>query len=538
MVHLTKITKQHGAHILYQDSSMRIGRSEKIGLVGPNGAGKTTIFRMIVGKEKPDTGEVTIADRTVVGYYSQDVAEMHGRSVLEEVVAGAGEVSRLGAEMQTLEQKLATPMDDDEMQKVLERYGEVQLKFDQLGGYDLETRAKEILGGLGFHKNDFDKPVETFSGGWMMRVALAKILCLRPDVLLMDEPTNHLDLESIVWLESWLTSFKGSLLMTSHDRDFMNRIVNRIIAVEQKTITTYSGDYDFYEKQRAIKLEQLKSEHQKQQDMLARSQEFIDRFAARASHAAQVQSRIKMIDKIDLVELPPEDKVIDFEFPKPPRSGNDVVKFDGLAKTWGEKKVFSGVSGIVRRLDKVAVVGINGAGKSTLLKIVTGQVEPTVGTCTIGASVSMGYFSQHALDQLDANSTPYEEVFARVPHSTIGYVRNLLGAFLFSGDDVHKKISVLSGGERSRVILACLLANPINLLVLDEPTNHLDIKSREMLLKALKEFEGTVMIVSHDRHFLREVSNRVFEVDHGALNIYEGNYEYYVSKRGYLSREV
>lgn len=537
MVHLTKITKQHGAHVLYQDASMRIGRGDKIGLVGPNGAGKTTIFRMIMGAERPDTGEVTIADRTVLGYFSQDVAEMRGRTVLEEVIAGAGLVSELGAELLKLEQKLQSPMGDDEMAQVLERYGEAQLKYEQLGGYDLDSRAKEILGGLGFTTEDFTKPVESFSGGWMMRVALAKILCLRPDVLLMDEPTNHLDIESIVWLEEWLTNFKGSLMMTSHDRDFMNRIVARIIAVEDKTIESYSGNYDFYEKQRAIKLDQIRAEHQKQQDMLARSQEFIDRFAARASHAAQVQSRIKKIEKIDLVELPPEERTIDFEFPVPPRSGNDVVKFDGLAKSWGTKSVFSGVSGVVRRLDKVAVVGINGAGKSTLLKVVTGQTEPSQGTCTIGASVSMGYFSQHSLDLLDGASTPYEEVFNRVPHSTIGYVRNLLGAFLFSGDDVHKKISVLSGGERSRVLLACMLANPSNLLILDEPTNHLDIKSREILLKALKNFEGTVMLVSHDRHFLREVTNRVFEVDHGALHVYEGNYEYYIGKRGYLSRQ-
>ncbi|MBI3542166.1 MAG: ABC-F family ATP-binding cassette domain-containing protein [Deltaproteobacteria bacterium] len=537
MVHLTKLTKQHGAHILYQDASMRIGKNEKIGLVGPNGAGKTTIFRLITKQERPDMGDVTVADRVIVGYFSQDVSEMRGRTVLAEVVAGAGKVSELGEELAKYEQKLQEPMGDDEMARVLEKYGEAQLQFEQLGGYDVETRAKEILGGLGFHKNEFDKPVETFSGGWMMRVALAKILCLRPDVLLMDEPTNHLDVESIVWLEAWLKDFKGSILMTSHDRDFMNRLVSKIISVENKRIESYTGNYDFYEKQRAIKLEQLKSEAQKQQDMMARSQEFIDRFAARASHAAQVQSRVKMLEKLDIVEVPPEERSIDFEFPKAPRSGNDVVKFEGLAKKYGDKPVFSGVSGVVRRLDKIAVVGINGAGKSTLLKIVTGQTEGTAGKCEVGASVAMGYFSQHALDILDPRSTPYEEVFARVPNSTIGYVRNLLGAFLFSGDDVHKKISVLSGGEKSRVVLACILANPNNLLILDEPTNHLDIKSREMLLKALKNFEGTVMLVSHDRHFLREVSNRVFEVDHGALNVYEGNYEYYIQKRGYLQRE-
>ncbi|MGE4233250.1 MAG: ABC-F family ATP-binding cassette domain-containing protein [Bacteriovoracia bacterium] len=540
MIHLTKVTKQHGAHILYENASMRIGKGEKIGLVGANGAGKTTVFRMIMGEETPDAGSVTIADKTVVGYFSQDVAEMKGRTVLDEVMAGAGKVSALAAELKHLEEKLQDPElanNDELMQRTVELYGDKQLDFEQLGGYTLESRAKEILGGLGFSEKDFKKPVESFSGGWMMRVALAKILCLNPDVLLMDEPTNHLDLESIVWLEEWLHNFQGSLLMTSHDRDFMNRIVNRIIEVGQKTITTYSGNYDFYESQRALKAEQLKAEYQKQQDMMARSQEFIDRFAARASHAAQVQSRVKMLEKIEKVELPIEQKTIDFEFPKPARSGNDVVVLEALSKQYDDKKVFSGVSGIVRRLDKIAVVGINGAGKSTLLKIIAGQAEPTSGTCTIGASVSVAYFSQHSLDLLDPNKTPFEEVFSRIPEATIGFTRNLLGAFLFSGDDVNKKISVLSGGEKSRVLLACMLAKPANLLILDEPTNHLDIRSREMLLNALKKFEGTVLLVSHDRHFLREIANRVFEVDHGSLNIYEGNYEYYFSKRGTLSRE-
>jgi ATP-binding cassette subfamily F protein 3 len=353
----------------------------------------------------------------------------------------------------------------------------------------------------------------------------------------MDEPTNHLDVESIVWLEGWLKEFKGSILMTSHDRDFMNRIIQRIISVEDADIVSYTGDYDFYEKQRALKLDQIRAEHSKQQDMLARSQEFIDRFKARASHAAQVQSRVKKLEKIDRVELPAEERVIDFDFPKAPRSGNDVVKLETLGKSWSDKYVFRNASAVVRRLDKVAVVGINGAGKSTLLKIVAGQSEPSEGSCAIGASVSMGYFSQHSLDLLDPASTPYDEVFSRVPNSTIGYVRNLLGAFLFSGDEVHKKISVLSGGERSRVLLACLLATPLNFLVLDEPTNHLDIKSREILLKALKNFEGTLMLVSHDRHFLREIVTRVFEVDHGALHAYEGSYDYYIGKRGYLTRD-
>lgn len=537
MIHLTRITKQQGAKILYENASFRIGEQQKIGLVGSNGSGKTTLFRLIMKQERPDAGEVTIADRTTVGYFSQDVAEMRGKTVLEEVVSGAGKVSELGAELLKLEQKLQEPLNEDALTKTLERYGEVQLQYDQLDGYSLEARAKEVLSGLGFDAEDFSKPVESFSGGWMMRVALAKILCLNPDVLLMDEPTNHLDVESIVWLEAWLKNFQGSLMMTSHDREFMNGIVNRIIEVGFKTIETYSGNYDFYEQQKKIKQAQLESEYQKQQDMLERSQEFIQRFAARASHAAQVQSRIKKLDKIDLIELPPEERKIEFEFPQAPRSGNDVVKIENLSKSWENKKTFQNASATIRRLDKIALVGINGAGKSTLLKIITGQTEPSSGAAILGANVQVGYFSQHALDVLDSTKTVYDEVISRMPEASIGFVRNLLGAFLFTGDEVQKKISVLSGGEKSRVVLACILANPkVNFLVLDEPTNHLDIYSRDRLLEALKNFDGTLIMVSHDRHFLKGIANRVFEVNQGQFHVYEDTYAEYIEKRGYLER--
>ncbi len=465
---------------------------------------------------------------------------MRGRSALEEVKTGAGRISDLAAQLATLEQKLqdsaTTPLSDDAMSALLEKYGEAQLEFEQRGGYDLDSRAKAILTGLGIGPTDYDRPVESFSGGWKMRIALAKILALNPDVLLMDEPTNHLDLESIVWLEEWLVQYKGALVMTSHDRDFMNRIVSRIVEVANKTITSFTGDYEFYLRERDIRKDQLLAAHQKQQDMLAKEEEFIARFAARASHAAQVQSRVKKLEKIDRIEIPPEEKTMQFDFPTPPRSGNDVVKFENVGKTWplanGQtKSVFQGVNGVVRRLDKVAVVGINGAGKSTLLKTVYGEVEPTAGHVTVGANVKIGYFSQHSLEVLNSEKTIFDEVHDRIPEATIGFVRNLLGAFLFSGDDVYKKISVLSGGEKSRVVLATILATPVNLLILDEPTNHLDIKSREILLKAIQNFDGTVLIVSHDRHFLRAVASQVFEVDHGQMNIYPGNYEYYLSKK-------
>jgi ATP-binding cassette subfamily F protein 3 len=427
-------------------------------------------------------------------------------------------------------------MDDDAMALLLEKYGVAQEEFEHRGGYDLDTRAKTVLTGLGIGPDRFDLPVESFSGGWKMRIALAGILTLMPDVLLMDEPTNHLDVESIIWLEEWLAGeFTGALLMTSHDRDFLNRIVTRIIEVANRTITTYNGNYDFYERERDIRRDQLLASHRRQQEMLAKEEEFIARFAARASHAAQVQSRVKKIEKIDRIEIPPEERKVRFEFNDPPRSGEDVVVMEGLAKSWttpagGVKPVFSGISGIIRRLSRIAVVGVNGAGKSTFLKVLAGQTEPTSGRVTLGANVELGYFSQHAMDVLYPGKTVLETVQDVMPMANLGVVRNLLGAFLFSGDAVDKRVENLSGGEKSRVVLATLLARPVNLLVLDEPTNHLDIRSREILLEALQGFAGTVILVSHDRHFLRCLVDRVMELDHGEMRLYEGNYEYYLHK--------
>lgn len=539
MIHLTNISKQYGTRVLYSGASFQIQPGEKIGLVGPNGAGKSTIFRIIIGEEGVDSGNISISEKTVIGYFSQEVGDMKGRSVLDEVKAGAGRVAKIGEEIAKIEKRLqdseTNPMDEDEMTRVLERYGELQIEFESRSGYDLDSRAKEILTGLGIHPEDHGRPVETFSGGWKMRIALAQILVLNPDVLLMDEPTNHLDIESIIWLEEWLGNFKGALVMTSHDRDFMNNLVDRIVEVAGKTITSYSGDYNFYEREREIRKEQLLSAYKSQQSMLAKEEEFIARFAARASHAAQVQSRVKKLEKLEKIEIPPEERTMKFEFAKPPRSGNDVVKMKELGKSWpkadgSQRFVFKGATAVVKRLDRVAVVGVNGAGKSTLLKIMAGQVDPTLGECQVGASVSTGYFSQHSLEVLNSNKTIMDEIHDRIPEASIGFVRNLLGAFLFSGDDVEKKIAVLSGGEKTRVVLATILCKPVNFLILDEPTNHLDIRSREILMTAVKEFEGTVVIVSHDRHFLRETTNRVFEVDHGEIRIYEGSYREYLGR--------
>ena len=537
MIHVSNVAKHYGNKVLYKSASFQLNPGEKAGLVGPNGAGKTTIFRLLTNEVAPDEGQISKSDRTVIGYFSQSIEEMSGRSVLDEVKSAAGKLPGIQARLTVLEAKLSEPLADDDMAKVLEEYGELQAEFERLGGYDLDARAAEIITGLGIHPEDHERPTETFSGGWKMRIALAKILILNPDVLLMDEPTNHLDLESIVWLESWLMNFKGTLLMTSHDRDFMNRLVTKIIEVAHKSVTVYSGNYDFYEREREIRKEQLIASAKRQDDMLAKEEEFIARFAARASHAAQVQSRVKKLEKIDRIEIPTEETAMSFQWPEPPRGGDEVVKFENLGKVWTRDDgkpvpVFKGANGLVKRLDRVAVVGVNGAGKSTLLKIISGQTEPTEGKVQVGASIEMGYFSQNSLDVLDPKNTVLDEVHSRIPTASNGYIRSLLGALKFSGDEVDKKISILSGGEKSRVVLATILARPVNFLVLDEPTNHLDIQSRQVLLDAVTHFPGTVMIVSHDRHFLRHMTTRVFRLDHHELTIYDGSWDDYLRRIG------
>jgi len=536
MIHLTNISKQHGSRILFRDASMQILPAARTGLVGPNGAGKTTLFRLITGQEAPDKGEISCGKRTAIGYFSQDVGEMSGRSALAEVMAAAHAITALGEEIRAMEAAMATPMAEDEMAALLERYGNATEEFEHRGGYDLENRAQAVLTGLGIGSDRYLQPVESFSGGWKMRIALAGILTVNPDVLLLDEPTNHLDVESIVWLEEWLVNeFKGALLMTCHDREFMNRVVSRIVEVANQAVTTYSGNYDFYVREREIRREQLLASFRRQQEMLAKEEDFIARFGARVSHAAQVQSRIKKLEKIERIQLPPEQRTISFEFFEPPRSGDDVARLDNLAKVWLQpdgttRRVFSGISGMIRRQEKIALTGRNGAGKSTLLKVLAGSVEATTGSATLGANVYTGYFSQHSMELLDGDQTVASTVQEAMPQANVGAVRNLCAAFLFQGDDVDKKIKLLSGGEKSRVILAMLLARPLNFLILDEPTNHLDIQSREVLLIALQQFTGTLIMVSHDRHFLRSLVNRVFEIDHGQMRIFEGDYDYYLEQ--------
>ena len=537
MIHLTDMTKQHGNRVLFKNAGFQILPGARTGLVGPNGAGKSTIFRLITGEEALDGGEISCAKRTVIGYFSQDVGEMSGRSALAEVVAASEATVKLGEQISAMKPRCASRWRTMPWPPCSSATAMPSRSSNIAGGYDLEPRAQAVLTGLG--------SAPTITTVRLNRSAAAgrcgspgPHLTINPDVLLLDEPTNHLDVESIVWLENWLAEdFQGAVLMTSHDRDFMNRLVSRIVEVGNGAITTYGGNYDFYLREREIRREQLEASFKRQQDMLAKEEEFIARFAARASHAAQVQSRVKKLEKIERIELPPEQKVIKFEFSEPPRSGDDVIALDGLAKSWplengGEKPVFSGISGMVRRGDKIAVVGVNGAGKSTFLKTLCGQTEPTSGTATIGANVFTGYFSQHSMELLDPKKTVFETVQDALPQQTVGVLRNLCAAFLFQGDDVDKRVDKLSGGEKARLILATMLGRPLNLLILDEPTNHLDIQSREVLLDALQKFTGTVLLVSHDRHFLRSLVTRVFEIDHGALIPYEGDYEYYLEKTG------
>ncbi|MBN2618219.1 MAG: ABC-F family ATP-binding cassette domain-containing protein [Spirochaetales bacterium] len=537
MVNVTNISLSYGGRNLYSNGSFIIRPQDKIGLVGPNGSGKTSLFRILSGEEKPDEGTVTVPSNYIIGYFSQDVGEMKGRTALEEVQHGAGNAFEIGLQLTEIEHKMCDPdLSQDELDSVMELYGKLQSEYQDLGGYELESNAKTILTGLGIGPGRWDEPVESFSGGWKMRIALGKILLLNPDLLLIDEPTNHLDIETIIWLEEWLKNFKGSILMTSHDREFMTRLCNRTLEVSPGSITLFSGDYDFYMTERVVRRDQLIASKKRQDAMLAKEEEFIAKFAARASHAAQVQSRVKTIEKIERIVIPPEPKVMKLQLPEIKRGGDIVVDMHNLAKSWPLKDgsvhpVFSGITGTVNRLDKIAVTGVNGAGKSTLLKVLTGQTEATEGSAVIGPSTEIGYFSQYSSDVLNPDNTIFEEVSSMLPNETVGYIKNLLGSFLFSGDDSDKPISVLSGGEKSRVMLACMLSQPYNFLVLDEPTNHLDIASREVLLDALKEFKGTVMIVSHDRYFLRHFINRVFEVDHGKLHIYEGDYHYYELKK-------
>ncbi|PZP54239.1 MAG: glycosyl transferase family 1 [Agrobacterium fabrum] len=532
MIRIENISKSNSHRILYIEASAALNRGEKIGLVGPNGAGKTTLFRMITGEDQPDEGQVVVEKGMTVGYFDQDVGEMSGRSAVAEVMEGAGPVSEVAAELRQLEAAMSDPDRMDEMDTIIERYGEVQARYEELDGYALEGRAREVLDGLSFSQEMMDGDVSKLSGGWKMRVALARILLMRPDVMLLDEPSNHLDLESLIWLEDFLKNYDGALLMTSHDREFMNRIVTKIIEIDAGNLTTYSGDYGFYEQQRAQNEKQQQAQFERQQAMLAKEIKFIERFKARASHASQVQSRVKKLEKIDRVEPPKRRQTVAFEFAPAPRSGEDVVALKKVNKAYGSRTIYGDLDFMVRRKERWCIMGVNGAGKSTLLKLVTGTAEPDSGNVTLGASVKLGYFAQHAMDVLDGDSTILEWLEERFQKAGQAPLRALAGCFGFSGDDVEKRCRVLSGGEKARLVMAAMLFDPPNFLVLDEPTNHLDLDTKEMLIKALSDYEGTMLFVSHDRHFLAALSNRVLELTPDGIHQYGGGYTEYVESTG------
>ena len=532
MIRLDNLTKQNGTQLLFIEASAALQKGEKIGLVGPNGAGKTTLFRMITGQDTPDEGLVLVDRGVTIGFFSQDVGEMSGRSAAAEVMDGAGAVSTVAAELAQLEAALADPDQADNLDAILERFGEVQARFEELGGYALEGKAREVLAGLGFSQEMMDGDVGALSGGWKMRVALARILLMRPDVMLLDEPSNHLDLESLIWLENFLIGYDGALLMTSHDREFMNRIVRKIIEIDGGALTSYAGDYDFYLQQRALAEKQQQAQFERQQAMLAKEINFIERFKARASHAAQVQSRVKKLEKIDRVEPPKRRQSVSFEFMPAPRSGDDVANLRGVHKRYGSRTIYEGLDLLVRRRERCCVLGINGAGKSTLLKLVTGATEPDQGSVTLGASVKLGYFAQHAMEVLDGDRTVFQSLEDSFPRAGQGSLRALAGCFGFSGDEVEKRCRVLSGGEKARLVMARMLFDPPNFLVLDEPTNHLDMATKEMLVAALAQFEGTMLFVSHDRHFLAALSNRVLELTPDGIHQYDGGYTEYVARTG------
>jgi len=532
MIRIENISKQNSHRLLFVEASATLQKQEKIGLIGPNGAGKTTLFRMITGEELPDEGQVSTERGITIGYFNQDVGEMSGRSAVAEVMEGAGPVSEVAAEMRELEAAMVDPDRADEMDAIIERYGEVQARYEELDGYSLDGRAREVLDGLSFTQEMMDGDVGKLSGGWKMRVALARILLMRPDVMLLDEPSNHLDLESLIWLEAFLKGYDGALLMTSHDRAFINRIVNKIIEIDGGSLTTYSGDYEFYEQQRLLADKQQQAQFERQQAMLAKEIKFIERFKARASHAAQVQSRVKKLDKIDRVEPPKRRQTVAFEFQQAPRSGEDVVTIKNVHKSYGSKTIYEGLDFQVRRRERWCIMGVNGAGKSTLLKLVAGASEPDQGTVARGPSVKMGYFAQHAMDLLDGDMTVFEQLEHSFPQAGQAPLRALAGCFGFSGDEIEKKCRVLSGGEKARLVMAIMLFDPPNLLVLDEPTNHLDIATKEMLIAALAQYEGTMLFVSHDRHFLAALSNRVLELTPEGIHTYGGGYVEYVERTG------
>jgi ATP-binding cassette subfamily F protein 3 len=530
MIQIEEIGKSFGGQVLFRELTWHITRGQRIGLVGPNGAGKTTLCRILTGAMEVDSGQVRRAKSATIGYLPQEIASAGDGTVLGHLLAGFPEVQRLEDEIELLAAEMAEG-EDGGSEELTHRYGELQHQYEALGGYNLEAKAKAILGGLGFVSDDFFKPLATFSGGWRMRVALGRLLLQAPDLLLLDEPTNHLDLESLQWLEDFLAAYEGTVVIISHDRYFLNRVVDRIAELELGRFALYVGDYDEYQAQKLARQEQIEAAQRTQAEQIEKMERFIRKFRYKATKARQVQSRIKMLDRMERVEVIRAPKRIHFRFPQPPRSGTSVCELRKVRKAYGDNVVYAGVDFRLLRADRVALVGINGAGKSTLLKIVAGILPFERGDRVLGHNVSVHYYAQHQLDALNPRNSVLEELAAVADVEMQPRLRAILGAFLFSGDDVEKPVAVLSGGEKSRLALAKMLLRPANLLCLDEPTNHLDVTAREILEEALEQFEGTMLFISHDRYFINRMATKVVEVRDGRLWEFAGDYDYYLEKK-------
>ena len=537
MITLNHVQKQFGSKVLFKDCSLQIGVRDRIGLIGPNGSGKTSLFRMILGEESIDEGEILIAKGVKIGYLPQEVITFRGDKVLREVLKSAVTVTSLQEKMKILEEEFSSIQDPKEQERLAKEYGKLQERYTVLGGYGLEAEAKQILQGLGFKETDFDRATDEMSGGWLMRIALAKILLQSPDLLLLDEPTNHLDLASLIWLEEFLINYPGAMVIVSHDRVFLNHLIDRIAEIEAQKIDLYYGDYNRYLEEKEARRQILEATYKTQQRKIEQTERFIERFRAKNTKSSQVQSRIKMLEKIERIELPQERKEVRFRFPIPSRSSHKVVEVKKLHKSYGETVVYEGIDLNLYRGDKVALVGPNGAGKSTLLKILAGVLDFEGGEVELGQNVTRGYFAQHQFDLLHPGNTVFEELLSVATDESQTELRTLLGTFLFSGDEIEKKVSVLSGGEKSRLILAKMLLKPANFLLFDEPTSHLDIPSRNVLEMALKQFQGTICLITHDRHLINAIATKVIEIDHGVPHLFLGNYDDYLYKKQQIQFE-
>jgi ATP-binding cassette subfamily F protein 3 len=527
MIHVEGLTKRYGERVLFEDVSWHVKKKDRIGLSGPNGAGKTTLLRMLAGIEDPDAGSIRMASDTTIGYLPQDGVVHHGRTVYDEVVLAFQELLALKAEQHEIEDRMSETTHDDggDHDRLLERYAEVTERFKHLGGYEIDARMADVLKGLGFSLKDQQRKTEEFSGGWQMRIALAKLLLARPNLLLLDEPTNHLDLPARNWLEEYMAAYPGSVVLVSHDRYFLDATVKRITEVGLRTLTDYHGNYSHYVVEHEARMERLREAHRRQSEEIEKSEAFINRFRYQATKARQVQSRIKMLDKVERIEIPPQRKKIRFKFPDAPKPGRVVIELKGARKAYGDNVVLDHVDLMVERGDRIGLVGPNGAGKSTLMRLLAGVDHPDTGTRLAGHQMVLDYFAQDQAQALDPARTVYEEMTAASPTTMVPMIRHILGGFLFSGDDVYKRVSVLSGGERNRLALAKMLLNPSNLLLLDEPTNHLDLDSKEVLLEALADYGGTLLFVSHDRYFVDRLAEKVIDVGGGQALLYPGGYE-------------